>query len=234
MAVADAYRRANKEPQKPSPEPLTASETRSFQPLDIMLDGTFPRTVGHDEKVEYIPLTVAEEQELPDPEKAVTRMLAKALKYRIDRGLDTPRSAGLDETKSIEANVVAMLGKLPHHTRNAIMVSIQIDIADRFKSFVEFYSSLAEKYESDEPGSDRKPNKLDSFVMFYNNFKESGYTLEEVAKMTALQYEAFSLIRYEASIRQANDHSDMSARIKAKAGSGAGKGAKPKRQLVGS
>lgn len=236
MGVADKFRRT----PKPAATPVKEEKNESLpelRPLDILLDGTFPRSVGTEEKVEYIPLTIAEEQEVTDPHKMVVRMLAKAIKYRLDNGLDTPKSAGLDETKSIEANVESMLGSLPGPTRSAISMAIQIDVTERFKAFLALYKASHETYIPDDKGGpDRKSSKLDAFVTVYNNFKESGYTLAEVAKMTTLQYEAFSLIRFEAMVRQANDHTSMSERIKSKAAGGAGKapnGAK-KRNLVGS
>jgi hypothetical protein len=197
----------------------------------VFLDGTFPRTIG-DDKIAYIPLTLGEEQEVDgDGERAVIRMLAKALKYRLDKGLDTPKSAGLDETKSIEENVRMMLGELPSSTRQTLILAIQADVSKRLQDTMQFFIVHREKYLKEDDGPKRGKTPLDSFVMFSNSFKETPYTLHDIANLTALQYQALTLSLYEANVRQANDHAAMSERIKSKAATGKGGS---KRQLVGS
>lgn len=235
MGVADKHRRGRR-PEAPKPkEPAPASSDYKPDPFDILLDGCFPRTIG-EEKVAYIPLTLAEELEVSDPESATFRMIAKAFKYRLDKGLDTFDSLGLNRSKSLEENAKDMLDELPETTRRALVLSIQLDIADRLKSFVQFYERLHEEYKKpDDDGPKRESNDLDPFVMVLNNFRETGYTVADMAEMTQLQYQAFTMIRYEANIRQANDHTDKSERIKSKAAAGKGNtSGKPKRQLVGS
>lgn len=230
MGVADAFKRNKSSKEKGAPK-----STSSFNPFDIFLDGTFVRSIGRPpEDIQYIPLTLSEELECEERTAAAVRMLAKAIRYRIDKGLETFESAGLDQSKSIEANVKGLLGELSEPRRESIITAIHIDLAQRLRAFTDFYNSLKEEYvPDDEDGSSRDRNELDSFVMFVNNFRETGYTVADISNMTALQYQAFTMTRYESSVRQANDHTVKSKRLKAKAGSVKPDG-KPQRQLVGS
>lgn len=228
MGVADNFRiKSGKSPKK-ADSPEKAAEQRIEDPFDYFLDGTFPRTIEIDDDgstLEYIPLTLAEECELKDSIERLKRMLAKALHYRVQNGLDNPEDISPQEYAN------QFVFNTSRTKLESISYQIEMEINFRISKadalFAEYAEEAKEKY--DLP---RRETPLENVLGAFMFIDGTSMNLHDMARMTALQYTMYTLCRNEAAVRKSNDHDTISQSIKSAAPSG-NTGNSKRRNMVG-
>lgn len=202
MGIADKYR------EKPLESSVADDEI--LDPFDVLLDGSFCRKITWDGiAIQYIPLTISELRETNSEEERMILMLAKAMKRRVEQGIDDKEDILLDVGSSYYNNASKLLNSLNQRDRVAFTMRLFMDIGERETRAVQTFENLKEKYVPRAGGRKKHPNALDATVSFIQTFKKTGYTVHDVANMTMLQYIVYTQAVTEAAVREANDHSHM-------------------------
>lgn len=222
-------------------EDLTTPSTKdapTIDPLDILTDNCRLHYVLVGEtKVEYIPLSISEEQQFLASKSAgddeetkdinqLSWMLAKALIFRERSGLFDKESVveqGLIRRSYFDATKEMVLSLPPAFVMELIKAIHQqrMDLIEKLEKLSEYKEK--EKFKSESHGMPRDKGPMDEHVSFYYLTKDGIFKASELANLTRLQYSYFILLQAEANQRSSNDHEYMSRAAKSQTG---GKGSK--------
>lgn len=212
MARLPGYmRKAQGEPEKPKPEPVSEQDRLDF--FELATDHSRVHYIKIDgNTVEYVPLTVAEEVEngqytdLMDNQHdklmhLLCTMATKAIKIKVDTGqylLEKPTP--FEEAKYL-------LGELPPPYVLKFIKGIQEQQSVQLKKLELLKSHIEENaYSHKNKGFPRNKNPLDEHVGNLYVLENAPFTLLEVGQMTRLQFAYYTLVYNEKMIRASNDN----------------------------